>query len=153
AVLAGLNLRAELAANLTRDMEGGDPYVRNPHLVFSLGADRDLWQGINLNLQFAGDLRLGDLPSPFDIEAGTDTLRSTLTAVAFRRLFRDRFEARLSALWGFQDADYLMVPSISWTEGDAKVALSAGIFGGDAGGRMGQYRDADWVKLTFSYTF
>ena len=154
-VLAGFGLRAELATNLTEDWTGDDPYVYNPALAFSLGADRDLLAGINLNLQYAGTVRLADggILSPLDIEAGTDAFRSTLTAVASQRLFRDKLEWRLALLWGLADSDYLLVPSLSWTEGDAQLKLAAGIFGGDAAGRMGQYSDAGYVKLTMTYRF
>ena len=80
AVLGGFGLRAELAANLTEDPAGDDPYVYNPHLAFSLGADRDLWKGINLNLQYAGTIRLADggITSSFDVEKDTEAFRSGL---------------------------------------------------------------------------
>jgi len=155
AVLAGLNLRAELAANLTEDLGGDDPLIYNPHLAFSLGADRDVWKGLNLNLQYAGTIRLADdkIASPFDVETDTDVFRSTLTAVANQKLLRDKLEWRLAALWSPSDADFLLIPSLSWTEGDAEVKLAAGIFGGDSSGQMGQYADASYAKLTLTYSF
>lgn len=155
AVLGDLGLRAELAANLTEDPAGDDPYVYNPHLAFSLGADRDVGKGLNVNLQYAGTIRLADggITSPFDVETGTEAFRSGLTAVATQKLFRDKLEWRAAALWNLADADFLLIPSLSWTEGDAEVKLAAGIFGGDAEGQMGQYADASWVRLTLAYTF
>ncbi|MDR2143073.1 MAG: hypothetical protein LBP29_01730, partial [Treponema sp.] len=57
-VLFGFNLRAELGINLTSDPKGGDPAVENPAIVYSLGFDRDLFLGINLNLQGNGKIRL-----------------------------------------------------------------------------------------------
>ncbi len=155
AVLGGFGLRAEAAANLTEDPAGDDPYVYNPHLAFSLGADRDVWKGLNLNLQYAGTIRLADggISSPFDVETDTGVYRSGLTAVAFQKLLRDKLEWRVAALWNLADADFLLSPSLSWTEGDAEVKLAAGVFGGDPDGQMGQYADASWVRLTLTYTF
>lgn len=155
AVLGGFGLRAEAAANLTEDLSGNDPVIYNPHLAFSLGADRDVWRDLNLNLQYAGTIRLADggITSPFDIESDTEPFRSGLTAVAFQKLLRDKLEWRVAALWNLADADILVSPSLSWTEGDAEVKLAAGIFGGDEAGQMGQFADAAWVRLTLSYTF
>jgi hypothetical protein len=155
AVLGGFGLRAELAANLTEDLSGDDPLVYNPHLAFSLGADRDVWKGLNLNLQYAGTIRLADggISSPVDVETDTEAFRSGLTAVAFQKLLRDKLEWRVAALWNLSDADFLISPSLSWTEGDAEVKLAAGIFGGDSDGQMGQYAEASWVRLTLAYTF
>lgn len=155
AVLGGFNLRAEAAANLTEDFDGDDPYVYNPHLAFSLGADRDVWKGINLNLQYAGTIRLADggIASPFDVETDTAAFRSGLTAVAFQKLLRDKLEWRAAAIWNLADADFLVLPSLSWTEGDAEVKVAAGIFGGDEAGQMGQYAENSWVRLTLTYTF
>lgn len=155
AVAAGLNLRAELAGNITEDLDGDDPSVYNPALAFSLGADRDLAARINLNLQYAGAIRLADkgIASPPDFELGTDAFRSTLTATAFQKLFWDKLEWRLTILWGVSDADFLVVPGLTWIEGDAALKLAAGIFGGDSAGQLGQYRDSGYLKLTMTYTF
>lgn len=155
AVLAGFNLRAELAANLTEDLAGDDPSVYNPAIAFSLGADRDIAAGINANLQYAGTARLrdGGIVSALDLEHGTDAFSSTLTAVVYQRLCRDKFEWTLRALWGVQDRDCYLLPGLSWTEDDAEVKLTAGIFAGDRSGDLGQYRDSSYLKLTLKYTF
>jgi len=155
AVLAGFNLRAELAGDITEDLDGDDPLVYNPTVEFSLGADRDIVAGINLNLQYAGSVRLADsgVAASGDIESGTDAFSSTLTAVAYQKLFRDKFEWRFTALCGIADEDFLLIPSMAWTEGDAEIKLAAGIFGGDAAGQMGQYADSSYLKLTLTYRF
>ncbi|HOX12392.1 MAG TPA: hypothetical protein P5313_11080 [Spirochaetia bacterium] len=155
AVFGGFGVRAELAANLTEDLPGDDPLVYNPRIAFSLGADRGIGAGINVNLQYAGTVRLldGGVTAPTDVDSGTDAFASTLTAVASQKLLRDKLEWRLAALWSPSDEDFLLIPSLSWTEGDAEVKLAAGIFGGDPAGQMGQYADASWVRLTLTYAF
>ncbi|MDR0301344.1 MAG: hypothetical protein LBI04_03420, partial [Treponema sp.] len=50
-VLFGFNVRAEAAFNLTEDFSGDDGSVQNPFIGWSLGFDRDLFLGVNLNLQ------------------------------------------------------------------------------------------------------
>jgi hypothetical protein len=58
-VIAGFNLRAELAANITEDLAGDDGAVSNPSLAWSLGFDHDIF-GLTLNLQCNETIRLLD---------------------------------------------------------------------------------------------
>jgi len=158
AVVAGFNTRAELAANLTEDLEGDDPGVYNPSLAFSLGFDRDLFAGVNLNLQYAGSYRLKDdaidrSATSFDIEKGTGALSSALTCVLMKSLFKDALSLKLSGIYEFDDEDFLVMPSAAYALGDAEIELSAGIFGGDEGGQMGQYADSSYLRLVIGYSF
>ena len=57
-VLAGFNIRAEVAANITEDLKGDDGSVYNPSIAWSFGFDRDLFLGVNLNLQVNESIRL-----------------------------------------------------------------------------------------------
>jgi hypothetical protein len=155
-VIAGFNLRSELAANLTDDFKGDDPEVYNPTVAWSLGFDRDLFAGINLNLQYAGTYRLFDDgvgDAAYDIEAGTDITRSKITAVLKKNLFKDRVELELTGRYGIEDQDYLLLPRIGFLVGDAQLDLSAGFFGGDDEGELGQFDDYDYCRLTLSYQF
>ncbi len=158
AVIAGFNTRAELAANLTSDLEGDDPGVYNPALAFSLGFDRDLFAGINLNLQYAGSYRLNNgaidrSAASFDIEKGTDALSSAMTAALMKSLFKDELSLKLTGIWELDDEDYLVMPSAAYALGDAEIELAAGIFGGDDGGQMGQYADSSYIRLSMRYSF
>jgi len=158
AVIAGFNARAELAANLTEDLKGDAPSVYNPNLAFSLGFDRDLFAGVNLNLQYAGTYRLkdgeiDDSATSYDIEKGTDALSSALTAVVTKSLFKDALDLKLTTIWEIDDEDFLLMPSVAYALGDAEIELSAGIFGGDEDGQMGQYADSSYVKAALRYTF
>jgi hypothetical protein len=78
-VIAGFNLRAEAAANITDDLDRGgrgDDAVYNPAVLWSLGFDRDLFWSVNLNLQCNESIRLVNDEvlenPPTDIEAGGD---------------------------------------------------------------------------------
>jgi hypothetical protein len=98
-VIYGFNTRAEFAANITEDTDGDDGSVYNPSLAWSLGFDRDLFAGINLNLQVNETIRLkndktgsadidfaGMMTSDFnfDIEGGKDATSTRVTAALSR---------------------------------------------------------------------
>jgi hypothetical protein len=156
-VIAGFNIRAEAGANITKDTGGGDGAVYNPSLVWSLGFDRDLFLALNLNLQGTGSVRLfydeiGANPLQ-DIEAGKDRTSTRITAKLSRKFFRDELELKTSGLWGIEDRDFLIMPGIVWSRGDLSVELSAGFFGGDKDGELGQYRDNGFVKTLLGYKF
>jgi hypothetical protein len=156
-VVSGFNVRAEAAANLTRDLAGGDGTVYNPHLAWSLGFDRDMIWGINLNLQAAETLtlrhsRIGDNPL-LDVEAGSDPSSTRITAKLSRRFFQDRFEVTAAVIWGIEDRDCLIMPLVSWTQNDVTMGLAGGFFAGDRGGRFGQYRDNGFIQARMKYSF
>ncbi|MCX7949528.1 MAG: hypothetical protein N2509_05395 [Treponemataceae bacterium] len=155
-VFAGFNLRFEGAANITEDTSGNDPTVYNPHLAFSLGFDRDVVAGINLNVQYNGTYRLMDDkvgPKPIDIEAGTKAFTDRLTTRLSQSLFQDTLKWECTILWGIQDKDYLIIPKISWAIGDGEIFAQGGIFGGDSAGLVGQYDKNDYITLGMKYTF
>jgi len=154
-VLAGFNLRAELAANITSDLSGDDPLVYNPHLAWSLGFDHGLFWGLSLNLQGSGTYRLADdgIASPYDIEAASDVTHTRITGNISRGFLRDTLNLKLSAIYGIEDADVMIVPSAELAVGDGVVGLSGGWFGGDRAGELGQYRDNGWVRLKMQYEF
>ena len=156
-VIAGFNLRAEAGANLTEDMDGKDGAVYNPALVWSLGFDRDLFAGINLNLQGTGKLRLFhdgiDENILVDCEAGSTVSSTRITGIISRKFLRDELELKVSGLWGIEDKDFLIMPAIIWSRNDVSAELSAGFFGGDRKGELGQYKDNGFAKLILSYSF
>jgi hypothetical protein len=154
-VIAGFNIRSEAAANLTEDFDGDDGAVYNPHLAWSLGFDRDVVWGINLNLQAAETIilqhdKIGPLP---DIEAGSNVTSTRITAKLSKTFFRDELEIAASAIWGIEDRDCLLMPAVTWTKGDVAMELSGGIFAGDEGGQFGQYHDNSFVRARMKYTF
>jgi hypothetical protein len=156
-VVAGFNLRAEAGANITSDTGGSDGAVYNPALVWSLGFDRDLFLAVNLNLQGSGSVRLfydevGGSQLE-DVEAGKDRTSTRITAKLSRKFFMDELELNTTGLWGIEDRDFLIMPGIVWSRGDLSVELSAGFFGGDRDGELGQYRDNGFIKTLLSYKF
>ena len=156
-VIAGFNLRAEAAVNLTEDMNGTDGTIENPAFLWSLGFDRDLIWGINLNLQGTGTIRLfhskiNDNPL-LDSEAGTNVSSTRITGILSRKFLRDELELKTTCLWGIEEKDFLIMPALIWSKNDVKAELSAGFFGGDRTGELGQYRDNSFFRVILSYTF
>jgi hypothetical protein len=161
-VVAGFNIRAELAANITEDLGGDDKAVYNPALGWSLGFDRDLLWGVNLNVEGLGSLRLLDgrvsedqiYPGVFfDIEGGTDMTATRIIMSLTKSFLRDTLEIRASAIWEIEERDCILMPAITWTKGDVALVLSAGVFAGDKEGQFGQYHGNNFLRAGISYTF
>ncbi|GMO29175.1 MAG: hypothetical protein Ta2F_04570 [Termitinemataceae bacterium] len=156
-VIAGFNIRVEAAAIITNDLSGDKGDVYNPQIAWSVGFDRDLFWGINLNLQANENVRLLHSKTGtdqfFDIENGTDITSTRITAVLSKKFLRDEFEIKASGLWGIEDKDFLILPSITWTKNDVTVELAGGIFGGSKDGELGQYKDNDFIKAAVRYRF
>jgi len=159
-VLAGFNIRAEVAANITEDLKGDDPYIYNPSIGWSFGFDRDLFLGVNLNLQGNGTVRLfhdkvGSDPvnGSFDNEAGTSMTATRITSMFSRKFLRDELELRAAVVWGIEDKDLAVIPALIWTKDDLRVALSGSFFTGDSKGQLGQYKDNNFLKVSVAYVF
>lgn len=160
-VLLGFNIRAEFAANITEDLKGDDGSVYNPSLAWSFGFDRDLFWGININLQVNESIRLLNgkvlstdiLTESFDIEDGMSVTTTRITATVSKKFLRDTLEFRTAVVWGIEDSDCAVMPALIWTKDDMRLAFSCGFFAGDSDGQLGQYRDNTFLKLTFAYSF
>jgi hypothetical protein len=156
-VLFGFNLRSEFAVHLTKDLKGDDGSVRNPFLAWSLGFDRDLVWGINLNLQCNETIRLfngkvGNNPV-LDCEAGKKITSTRLTMQLSKKFLRDELELKVTGIWGVEDKDCYIIPAIAWSSGGLISELSAGIFAGDKGGELGQYWQNKFIRLGLKYSF
>jgi len=177
-VLASFNVRAEVAANITEDLKGDDGSVYNPSIAWSLGFDRDLFLGINLNLQVNESIRLfqDKLGKSFDnldindidmfslmsgnysfdiidIEGGKPLTATRFTAALSKKFLRDELELRTAVVWGIEDKDCLIMPAFIWTKDSIRAALSGGFFAGNEKGQLGQYRDNNFVKVSLGFKF
>jgi hypothetical protein len=156
-VLFGFNVRSELALHLTEDMQGDDGSVRNPFIGWSLGFDRDLFWGINANIQCNETIRLfnskvGDNPV-LDCEAGTNVTVTRFTLRLSKKFFRDELESAVTCIWDIEEPDCYIIPSLTWTVGGMSAELSAGIFAGKENGELGQYWENSFVRLGLKYSF
>jgi len=156
-VLLGLNVRAEAAINITEDLNGDDGSLQNPFIAWALGFDRDLFWGINANVQFDETIRLlndkvGDNPV-FDSEAGTDITSSRVTLHLSKSFLRDKLEFGVTGVWKVEDTDFYIIPSLAWTDGNLSARIAGGIFTGNENGELGQYWRNHFMKLSLSIMF
>jgi len=156
--VAGFNVRMESGVNLTQDAAGDNPLVYNQHAVWAAGFDRDLFAGVNLNLQASGKVRLNhDMidtsDTSLDIEARSGVTTTQIAALVSRSFAQERVKLELLGMLGLEQADYLVEPGIVFVFGDAEVALRGRYFGGDAAGDLGQFHDKSYVSLSSTYRF
>ncbi|MCL2833481.1 MAG: hypothetical protein FWD78_09965 [Treponema sp.] len=156
-VIAGFNVRAEAGANITSDLDGTDGSVYNPSLVWSLGFDRDLFWGINLNAQGTGSIilfhdKINSDPLK-DTQAGKDLTSTRITMILSKKFLMDQLEIKATGLWGIEDKDFLVMPGITWSHDSVTAGISAGFFLGDIKGELGQYRDNNYLKISLGYQF
>ncbi|MDR0443734.1 MAG: hypothetical protein LBH44_10030 [Treponema sp.] len=156
-VLSGFTVRAEFAANITEDTTGEDGKVKNPFLSWAIGFDRDIFAGVNINIQCNESIRLLDenvTRNPaLDSEGASDVTSTRLIVQIQKNFFRDKMECKLVNIWGIEDFDCLIVPSVAWSLNDTCIELSAGIFAGDNAGELGQYWENSYIKLKVRYSF
>jgi len=156
-VLAGFTVRAEFAAHITGDLSGDDGKVRNPFLAWSLGFDRDIFAGININVQCNETIRLLDdnvgINPAMDCEAGTDVTSTRLIIQVSKSFLRDRLECKVVNIWDIEDSGVVIIPSVAWSVNDTRIELSSGIFAGEKESELGQYRDNSYIKLKLTYSF
>jgi hypothetical protein len=157
--LAGFNVRAETALNITDDTAGNDPSVYNPALLFSLGFDRGFF-GFDLNLQCSEKIRLFNdgvgkkiLGMETDIEGGKPATFTRITTELSRAFFRDTLRLQFMCLWDIEDGDALLMPRVICAAGDAELEFASGFFVGNTGGEFGQYHDNGFVKALVRWTF
>jgi hypothetical protein len=156
-VVSDFNIRAEAAANITEDLSGDDGGIYNPSLAWSLGFDRDLVWGINLNLQCNESIRLLDSKvsnnPTLDTEAGSNVTSTLVTAVLSKKFLRDELEAKATAVWDLENSAALIMPGLAWTKNDVTIELSGGFFAGDDEGMFGQFRDNSFIRVGLKYAF
>jgi hypothetical protein len=155
-VLSGFNVRAEFAANITEDLEGGKGELYNPFLAWSFGFDRDVL-GFTLNLQVNESIRLMDDKvngnPALDTEADTPFTATTLTAQISRKFLQDKLELKFTHIWNIETLDIYYIPALTYTPGDISAEISGGVFGGKSGGDFSQYREKGFVRTALSYSF
>jgi len=156
-VLFNFNVRAEVAIHLTEDTKGNDGSLQNPFIGWSLGFDRDLVLGLNINLQCNETLRLfnskiGDNPV-LDAEAGTKAVSTRLTMQLSKKFLKDNLESKATVIWDIENSDFYIIPGIVYTMGSLTSELSAGFFAGKENGELGQYRKNNYIKVGLKYSF
>jgi hypothetical protein len=138
-------------------MKGKDGLVRNPFVAWSLGFDRDVFLGINLNIQCNETIRLMDgsvgKDPALDCEAGNNAVSTRFTFQLSKKFLRDELENAVTVIWDVENSDCYIIPSIVWNVRNLTAELSAGIFAGKDTGDLGRYWENSFLRLALKYTF
>jgi hypothetical protein len=154
-VIAGFNIRAELAGHITEDLSGDSGWIRNPFMAWSLGFDRELL-GITLNFQCGETVRLfkdrnGNPAVNFEADSPPSATR--LILILSKTFLRDNLELKCTGIFDPEDKGLYLIPALSWNAGDLGVDVAAGVFAGRQWGELSQYRKNGYLKVSLDYVF
>jgi len=119
---------------VTDDLSDADGVVRGHDLEYALGLDWNGWEHLFLNLQWI-QLVVFDHHSSIDL----DPVRSFASLLLRFDLLEGELFPQLFALWGTNENDLMLRPSVEWRATDRlSVTLGADVFHGPAEGLLGQ---------------
>lgn len=126
------NFRAEGAYNLTKDTAGDDPKVHNNSVGWVFGFDRDLpLSELNMNVQFQGKYilnhdKINDLG--LDTESGTFENDNKVVVNISDSWNHGKVKPEVSAVYGFQHYDLIVMPKITWYVSDGLEFCAKGMY-------------------------
>lgn len=127
------NFRAEGAYNLTKDTAGDDPKVHNNSVGWVFGFDRDLpLSELNMNVQFQGKYilnhdKINDL-GLLDTESGTFENDNKVVVNISDSWNHGKVKPEVSAVYGFQHYDLIVMPKITWYVSDGLEFCAKGMY-------------------------
>lgn len=151
-----INLRAELAANITYDIKGTKANTYNPSMAWNLGLDYKTPFGLSLNFCASENIKLMHKKigtELYDIEKGSKTTDTKLMLLLSQALLRDSINVNLRTIMACETLDFMMVPSVDWTFGTLFLKAELGFFFGKENGLFSQYKDNNYISLMLSYSF
>ena len=159
-VIWHFNVRGEAAFNLTDDVEGTDPWVHNNSIAWLGGFDIDLpfWNA-NLNVQETGTYILhGDEcdKEMRDVDYSKNGYTNNKIAANFTASFmNDRILPELTAMYGFENKDLVLLPKITYKP-DQNLSFTASglyIWCGDDNSEFKVWENNSFVNIGASYKF
>lgn len=127
------NFRSECAYNLTKDTAGDDPKVHNNSVGWVFGFDRDLpLSELNMNVQFQGKYilnhdKINDL-GVLDTESGTFENDNKVVVNISDSWNHGKVKPEVSAVYGFQHYDLIVMPKITWYVSDGLEFCAKGMY-------------------------
>ena len=127
------NFRAEGAYNLTKDTAGDDPKVHNNSVGWVFGFDRDLpISELNVNIQGQGKHILHhdkiDDNGVNDTEDGNFTNDIKIVLNISDSWNHGKVKPEVSAVYGFQHYDLIVMPKITWYVSDGLEFCAKGMY-------------------------
>nr|QGT51386.1 hypothetical protein Unknown280_0780 [uncultured Spirochaetaceae bacterium] len=158
-------LRAELAYNLTKDIDGDDPWVHNNSISYLAGFDVGIpLHNLNLNVQGTGNFVLkkdkitdGQFKQ-FDTDYDSTGCYSNNKIVVQLKdtFYYEKVEAVVKAIYGFEKKDFVLMPEVSYKIRDGWKAKLSGLFihnfGDDEDSEFDGWLDNSFIQLTVSYS-
>ncbi len=155
AVLWDFGVRGEVAVNVTKDLDGDDPEVRNGTFEWAAGTDRDVL-GVTVNLQAKQVFLLGanERAASGDADEGLADIATTLSLSLKESFIRDTLEIEIAGVWGVEESEGLLLPSASLAvNDDLHFRILGRWFFGPSDGTFGEYEDSSDVELSVRYVF
>ncbi len=161
-------VRGEAAYVITQDQRGTTPFIKNPYFFYVLGADRDITEDLNVNLQFYQRI-IVNFEDPFKVQ--DPAARNTAVLNAIFNQQQDRVQegitGRIKATWwnktlegellGVFNAnrtDFFLRPSLAYAFTDVwKGFIGADIFNGRKDSFFGRLQNTTALFVEVRATF
>lgn len=158
-------LRAELAYNLTKDIDGDDLWVHNNSISYLAGFDVGIpLHNLNLNVQGTGNFVLKKDKitegafKKFDTDYDSTGCYSNNKIVVQLKdtFYYEKVEAVVKAIYGFERRDLVLMPEVSYKIRDGWKAKLSGLFihnfGDDEDSEFDGWLDNSFIQLSVSYS-
>lgn len=138
-VLWHFNLRGEAAYNLTKDVEGDDPFVHNNSVQWLFGFDIDLpINNLNVNVQETGTYiiknnKIRDMPEAIralnaDYNANNYYTNNKVVVNISDSWLNDKIVPEVSILWGIENVDLVIMPKLSFKPNPNFTLYASGMY-------------------------
>lgn len=156
------NFRAEAAYNLTQDVAGDNPRIHNNSVAWVFGFDRDLpISELNFNLQTQGKYiinhdEIDDSKNSLDTESSTYETDNKLVLNISDNLLHGKLKPEISAIYGFEHFDLIIMPKITWYVSDGLEFSANGMYMQSFiknRSEFGDWHNNSFVQISAKYTF
>lgn len=154
------NFRAEAAYNLTQDVAGDNPRIHNNSVAWVFGFDRDLpISELNFNLQTQGKYIINHdeiEKNPLDTENSTYETDNKLVLNISDNLLHGKLKPEISAIYGFEHFDLIIMPKITWYVSDGLEFSANGMYMQSFiknRSEFGDWHNNSFVQISAKYTF
>ena len=180
-ILWKFNTRAEIAYNLTNDITGDDPWVKNNWFSWVAGFDIDLpIHNLNINIQETGSIivnhqNIGDRKidlgngtsyslEKYDVDYNSDDCyhKNKIIFLLKDTFMNEKISLELQGIWGIENKEFVLIPkfNINVIDGLSFNAQIAYMYSDNENGEFYQFTAANtehhnqlFVQLGAKYSF
>jgi len=170
--LGPFTIRAEAVYNLTKDMDGNDPWIRNNNIGYLLGFDVSLpIHNVTLNVQGTGnvilkkdkllDNKIGGLVPTKTVDVDYDPTGCYTNHKVVVQLqdtfYYEKVTATVKAIYGIERYDLILMPEVSFKVRDGWKATASGLFitnlNKEENSEFLGWLNNSFIQLAVNYTF